>query len=71
MQRMYAETFEDLKEVLMTTLSTPNEMDSNGEPANVVDGLFAIARAIERLADKVAEQPGQAVRRAAARRGAA
>lgn len=29
---------------------SPNESDSNGEPANVVDGLFAIARALERIA---------------------
>lgn len=32
---------------------SPNETDSNGEAANVVDGLFAIARAINRLADVV------------------
>lgn len=31
-------------------LISPNETDSNGEPANVVDGLFAIARAIDGLA---------------------
>jgi hypothetical protein len=36
-------------------LTSPNEMDINGEPANVVDGLFAIARAIQRLADAVAK----------------
>ncbi len=30
-----------------------NEMDRNFELANVVDGLFAIARAINRLADAV------------------
>ena len=29
---------------------SPNETDSNLEPANVVDGLFSIARAIDRLA---------------------
>ena len=34
-------------------LVSPNEADTNGEPANVVDGLFAIARAIDRLADAV------------------
>lgn len=33
-------------------LTSPNEMDSNGEPANVVDGLFAIAAAIRMLANK-------------------
>jgi YbbR domain-containing protein len=32
-------------------LETPNESDSNGEsPATVTDGLFAIARALNRLA---------------------
>lgn len=31
-------------------LISPNEADTNGEPANVVDGLFAIARAIDGLA---------------------
>lgn len=35
---------------LYETLISPNESDSNFEPANVVDGLFAIARAINRLA---------------------
>jgi len=30
-------------------LISPNEADANGEPANVVDGLFAIARAIGEL----------------------
>ena len=34
---------------------TPNETDSNGEPANVVDGLFAIARSIGDLAAAVRE----------------
>ena len=28
-------------------LTSPNETGSGGEPANVVDGLFAIARAID------------------------
>jgi len=34
-------------------LTSPNEADSNGEPANVVDGLFAIARALDRVADAI------------------
>lgn len=38
---------------IFDTLESPNEYDRNGEAANVVDGLFAIARAIERLADAV------------------
>ena len=29
---------------------SPNEVDSNLEPANIVDGLFAISRSIRHLA---------------------
>jgi hypothetical protein len=32
---------------------SPNESDSNGEEANVVDGLFAIARALNRVAKAI------------------
>jgi hypothetical protein len=32
---------------------SPNERDSNLEPANLVDGLFAIARAIDGLTHAV------------------
>lgn len=38
---------------LRETLQSPNEADSNGEIANVVDGLFAIARSIESLAQAI------------------
>lgn len=31
---------------LLRTFSSPNEQDSNGEEANVVDGLFFIGRAL-------------------------
>lgn len=37
-------------DALTRTLISPNEADSNLEPANVVDGLFAIARALDRIA---------------------
>ncbi len=36
---------------ILEVLRSPNEGDSNGEAANIVDGLFAIARAIDHLAD--------------------
>ncbi len=36
---------------------SPNESDRNGEEANVVDGLFAMARAIDRLARAVEGVP--------------
>jgi hypothetical protein len=40
-----------LAKALLETLISPNEADSNLEPANVVDGLFAIARSLNRIAD--------------------
>jgi hypothetical protein len=46
-------TTSDLEKVaraIKASLISPNEADSSGEPANIVDGLFAIARAIDRLA---------------------
>lgn len=42
-----------LAEALRATLISPNEQDRNLEAANVVDGLFAIARAVDRLATQV------------------
>lgn len=41
----------DFGKVLESCLVSPNECDSNGEPANVVDGLFAIAEALHDVAD--------------------
>ena len=40
-------------EAIRATLISPNESDRNLEAANVVDGLFAIARALERVADAI------------------
>lgn len=45
----------ELAKVLAGTLRSPNESDSNGEVANVVDGLFAIARAIDGLTHAAGE----------------
>jgi len=42
-----------LAHALSQALFSPNECDRNGEDANVVDGLFAIARALETLARAV------------------
>jgi hypothetical protein len=39
----------DLKAALYDVFVSPNEMDSNMEAANIVDGLFAIARALHRI----------------------
>lgn len=38
-------------QAIYDTLISPNEADTNLEPANVVDGLFEVARAIQRVAD--------------------
>jgi hypothetical protein len=40
----------DIAQALQAVLVSPNEMDNNMEQANVVDGLFAIARAIDHVA---------------------
>ena len=39
------------------TLESPSECDNNGESANVVDGLFSIARSIDGLAGAIRERP--------------
>lgn len=43
----------EVAEVVRDVMTSPNELDRNGEVANVTDGLFAIARAINRLAEAV------------------
>jgi hypothetical protein len=40
----------DALHMIARCLESPNESDSNGENANVVDGLFAIARSLDRVA---------------------
>jgi hypothetical protein len=40
-------------DALMEVLVSPNEHDSNLEAANVVDGLFAIARGLDRIATSI------------------
>ena len=42
-----------IADALWGVFESPNEADSNFESANLVDGLFAIARAIDRLAHAV------------------
>jgi hypothetical protein len=42
-----------VEKAIYATLASPNEMDRNGETANVVDALFAIARSLDRLAQAV------------------
>ncbi len=38
---------------LTNCFSSPNESDSNGETANVVDGLFAISRSLREVAKSI------------------
>jgi hypothetical protein len=35
---------------ILNALVSPNELDRNAEAANVVDGIFALARAVGRIA---------------------
>jgi hypothetical protein len=44
---------EELIKGIHYALVSPNEVDSNLEPANVVDGLYMLARAIRRLAEAI------------------
>ena len=39
-----------IADAMRNCLVSPNESDSNGEIANAVDGLFAIARALDHVA---------------------
>lgn len=41
---------DDIAAAIDRNFTTPNECDSNLEQPNVVDGLYRIARAIDRLA---------------------
>ena len=44
-----------LADAIKLTLISPNEPDVNLEPANVVDGLFFIGRAIEQVARSLSD----------------
>jgi hypothetical protein len=43
----------DAVKALLECFISPNEADSNLEPANVVDGLFAIARGLQSIAREI------------------
>jgi hypothetical protein len=43
----------DFAQALREALISPNECDANLEPANVVDGLFALARALVAVAQAI------------------
>jgi hypothetical protein len=51
--RNLSESVDSIGSTLDKVFISANEEDRNGESANVVDGLFAIACAIERLAAAV------------------
>ncbi len=48
----------DLPQAILETLISPNESDRNGEQANVVDGLFAIARSLGAVAASLDRMTG-------------
>ena len=43
----------DLAESIVRTLESPNECDSNLEAANVVDALYFVGRAMNRIAKTI------------------
>lgn len=58
LQNLKDSVTDEQAEALLYTLTSANETDRNGEEANVVDGLFEIARAIHALARAIAgEKP--------------
>jgi hypothetical protein len=50
----------DLVEALGYVFVSPNEADSNYEAANVVDGLYALSRAVYALADAIEKKDAPA-----------
>lgn len=46
-------TAERLAQTIASVFTTPDRVDSNMENANVVDGLYAIADSIRRLAEAI------------------
>lgn len=44
---------DEIAKALVEVFTSPNEVDSNLETANIVDGLFAIARALQGLTKAV------------------
>ena len=42
-----------IQEAIREVFISPNEEDRNSEPANVVDGLFAIARSLSAVAESL------------------
>ena len=49
-------TKDEIAQAIRSTLISPNEADRNSEAANVVDALFAIARAGHDIAAALREQ---------------
>jgi len=50
----------NLAHAIYEAFISPNEADRNLKRANVVDGLFAVARAIDRLAIAIEQSQGRA-----------
>lgn len=50
---------EILANTIRRVLESPNEPDRNMEPANIVDGLFALARAVHTLAKAIESQTSE------------
>jgi hypothetical protein len=53
-----SDAIRDTSHAIRATLISEADEDPNGEPANVVDGLFAIARALESVAKAIIRAGG-------------
>jgi hypothetical protein len=49
----HGEAFDSLAKSLEYVFTSSSQRDQNGEEANVVDGLFAIARALDRIGNAI------------------
>jgi hypothetical protein len=52
----FDETINNLAAAVWGTFQSTNELDANWEPANVVDALVSISRALGRIADALVER---------------
>lgn len=53
---------ENIASAIRETLVSPNESDRNFETANVVDGLFVIARALDNIARAIRDAAASQVK---------
>jgi hypothetical protein len=56
-QRPSSKRAKSISDAVVASFTSLNECDRNGEAANITDGLFAIARALNRIASAIEGLP--------------